>query len=108
MGSAAALLREALKRSGMTARALALRTGVGEGRMSDYLSGRHVPGSDRLLAMVAATGQRLCLEAVPNFDRNGLVLPELLDLADAVAVDRGRPRREDRLPLFGELVAGRG
>jgi transcriptional regulator with XRE-family HTH domain len=90
----------------MTARQLAVRTGIGEGRISDYLSGRHTPGSAQLLRMLAATGHGL--RVVRNLDANGLVLPELLDLADAVAVDTGRPGRDDRLPLFRELIAPRG
>lgn len=103
---AAGLLREALRQSGMTARRLSARTGISEGRVSDYLRGRHTPGSGQLLRMLAATGRRL--EVVPDLDGNGLVLPELLDLADAVAVDAHRPGRAERPPLFRELVAPRG
>ena len=55
----------------MTARQLALRTGIGEGRISDYLSGRHTPGSAQLLRMLAATGHGL--RVVPNPDANGRV-----------------------------------
>jgi transcriptional regulator with XRE-family HTH domain len=102
----AALLREALRQADMTARQLAGRTGITEGRISDYLSGRHTPGSAQLLRMLAATGHGLAV--CRDLDANGLVLPELLDLADAVAMDPGRPGRADQLPLFRELIAPRG
>lgn len=97
------LLRTSLRESGLTARQLAARTGISEGRISDYLSGRHTPGSAQLQRMLAATGHGL--RVVRDLDANGLILPELLDLSDAVAVDRGRPGRAEKLPLFRELVA---
>lgn len=97
------LLRTSLRESGLTARQLAARTGISEGRISDYLSGRHTPGSAQLQRMLAATGHRL--EVARDLDANGLVLPELLDLADAIAADHGRPPRDGRLPLFNDLVS---
>ena len=102
----AALLRQALNEAGMTARQLSTRTGISEGRISDYLSGRHVPGSAQLLRMLRATGHTIGL--VRDLSANGLILPELLDLADSVAADDSRPAREKRLPLIKELIGGGG
>lgn len=99
---ASSILREALSHSGMTARELSRRTGVTEGRISNYLSGKHEPGADRLIDLVAATGHEVSLRR--DLDRNGLVLGELMDLADALCVD-GETRRADRLPTFKELIA---
>lgn len=93
-------------RSGLKARQLAASTGISEGRISDYLSGRHRPGSAQLARMLAATGHRLRLER--DLDRNGLALAELLDLADALSVDHERPGRQDDLPLWRDLVGARG
>lgn len=105
-GETVDLLRRAMARSGTTSRRLAARTGVSEGRISDYLSGRHTPGAARLARLVAATGHRL--EVVRDLDANGLVLPELLALADAVALDPARPTRDEEPPIFRQLLAGRG
>ncbi|MGH9056030.1 MAG: helix-turn-helix domain-containing protein [Acidimicrobiales bacterium] len=97
------LLKEALRRSGMTARELSVRTGVAEGRISDYLKGRHDPGLTRALHLVESTGFTFAL--VPDRDRNGIVLAELLDLADALAVGTPRTRRGSP-PRFADLLGG--
>ena len=107
--SAASLLRAALRRSGLSARELSARTGVSEGRISDYLHGRHDPGVRRLLVLLEAAGHTLAVvPAAKAFDRNGLVLPELLDLAEALAVGArsGSPRPAP--PRFRDLVATGG
>lgn len=98
------LLDDALRRSGLSARDLARRTGVAESRISDYRAGRHDPGASRLLELLAATGADVRLGA--NFDRNGLILGELFDLADALAAG-GSVTRDERIPSFRELVPGR-
>lgn len=105
MHGPATLLREALSRSGLSARELARRTGVTEGRISDYLSGRHDPGANRFIQLVRAADFGLRLE--PNRDRNGVVLAELLDLGDALAVGGEAPKPE-RLSSFSELLGEHG
>jgi transcriptional regulator with XRE-family HTH domain len=94
-GTVSEILDEALRRSGLTARELSRRTGIAEGRISDYRSGRHEPGAARLIQLVEATG--LGVQLRPVLDRNGLVLGELFDLADSLAV--GSPAtHEERIP----------
>ncbi len=104
-----------MRRSGLSARQLAVRAGVSEGRISDYLHGRHDPGVRRLLALLAAADHTLAVMPVADaldrtnaFDRNGLVLPELLDLADALAVGAPSIPPRPAPPRFGDLVAPGG
>ena len=99
------LLDDALRCSGLSARDLAGRTGVAEGRISDYRAGRHDPGASRLLELLKAAGMEVRLGA--NFDRNGLILGELFDLADALAAG-GFATRDERIPSFSELTRGHG
>jgi transcriptional regulator with XRE-family HTH domain len=104
----AALLRTAMDRAGMSARQLAAKSGVSEGRVSDYLHARHTPGAAQLLRLLAATGHSL--EVVPDLDANGLVLPEVLELGQALGVTRPASRADparSQLPSFSELVASR-
>lgn len=105
MSESASLLREALDRSGTTARRLAELAGVHEGRISDYLHARHVPGGDQLLRLVRALGFDLRL--APDLSRNGIVLAELLDLADALAVGSSGPPPAP-LPRFRDLIRDHG
>lgn len=95
------ILDEALRRGGVSARELSRRTGVNEGRISDYRNGRHDPGATRLLELLLAAGYEVGLKV--NLDRNGLILGELLDLADALSIGAEADRQE-RLPSFAELV----
>ena len=99
------LLREALARSGLSARQVARKSGVTESRLSDYLSGRHDPSATRLIYLLKNAGQQLQLQR--DFDQNGLVLPELLDLADALSVGRSSTKPAF-LPTFNELVSAGG
>ncbi|MHB8438361.1 MAG: helix-turn-helix domain-containing protein [Acidimicrobiales bacterium] len=96
------LLYRALQRSGMNARQLAKATGISEGRISDYLSGRHIPGGAQLLRLLSATGYRL--ELVPDSDGNGIILAELLDLVDAIEVGAPSWRERPLPPPFAELL----
>ncbi len=100
------LLRNALQHSGLSAREVARRSGISEGRLSDYVHGRHVPGSAQLLRILSATGFRVGL--TPDLDHNGVLLAELLDLADAVMVDTDRPVDTTELPRFRDLVSSGG
>lgn len=96
------ILRSALQRSGLTARQVAQRTGIAEGRVSDYLHARHTPGAAQLLLLLRATHH--AVELVPDRSENGFVLAELLDLADAYAVDAERPLPAGEPPLFSDLL----
>ncbi|HVA44031.1 MAG TPA: helix-turn-helix transcriptional regulator [Acidimicrobiales bacterium] len=98
MKEASALLSSALDRAGLNARELSHRSGVAEGRISDYLSGRHDPGVARLAVMLVACGYELRL--APRRDGNGLVLAERLDEAG--------PLPQPEPPTWAELVPGRG
>lgn len=99
--TAAGLVSRALSRSGVTARQLASSAGLSEGRLSDYIHGRHSPGTDQLIRIASAAG--LQLELVPNFDSNGVLLADLLDLGGALTAG-GKSRWPPVPPRFGELV----
>ena len=93
MAPTSGLLADALNRSGLSARELSRRSGVAEGRISDYLSGRHDPGAGRLAELLRHCGFDLRLG--PRRDANGLVLAELMALAEAQSVGRTRPTKPD-------------
>jgi len=99
MKEASALLGSALDRAGLNARELSRRSGVAEGRISDYLSGRHDPGVARLSVLLAACGYELRL--VPRRDHNGLVLAELLARAESAGKAR---TAQPEPPTWAELV----
>ncbi len=101
---ASALLYSALDRAGLNSRELSRRSGVAEGRISDYLSGRHDPGVDRLAVLMAACGYELRL--TPRRDGNGSVLAQRLDEADAGAADGGESVPPEP-PTWAELVPAR-
>jgi transcriptional regulator with XRE-family HTH domain len=123
--SAAGILRQALRRSGLTARELARRTSVSEARISDYVHGRHDPRAGRLLDLVEATGHRLLMApkvgsggdgvggdgaGAPGtrvFELNGMRLAELLDLGEALTVGR-KPGRFTAPRRFVDLVTSSG
>jgi len=102
---APALLGSALDRAGINARELSRRSGVAEGRISDYLSGRHDPGVVRLAGLLAACGYELRL--TPRRDGNGLVLTERLDEAEAAGPARGAEPAPPEPPTWAELVPAR-
>ncbi len=103
------MIREALRNSGMTARRLSEVAGVSEGRISDYLSGRHDPGTARLARLLEGTGHALAVVPMDrSFDRNGIVLAELLDLGDALAIGARPTGEREPLARFADLVAARG
>ena len=95
------LLNEGLRLRGMSPSELSRRSGVAESRISDYRSGRHDPAAGRLIELLEAAGLSLSLRA--NFDRNGLILGELLDLGDALAIGTVASRPA-RIPSFAELT----
>ena len=95
------LLDEGLRLTGMSASELSRRSGVAESRISDYRSGRHDPAAGRLIELLEVAGVNLSLRA--NFDRNGLILGELLDLGDALAIGTVASRPA-RIPSFAELT----
>ncbi|MHB1446057.1 MAG: helix-turn-helix domain-containing protein [Acidimicrobiales bacterium] len=100
MKEAPALLSSALDRAGLNARELSRRSGVAEGRISDYLSGRHDPGVARLAVLLTACGYELRL--APRRDGNGMVLAELLAGAESRSAGAGPPPPEP--PTWAELV----
>ncbi len=57
------------------------------------------------MRLLEAAGAQL--ELAPDREGNGILLAELMNLADAIAVDPGRPRQKPRLPTFHELVGSR-
>jgi transcriptional regulator with XRE-family HTH domain len=101
----AGILDEALRLEGLSARDLSRLTGIAESRISDYRNGRHDPGAARLMELLEAAGLEIRL--APNLDRNGLILGELLDLADALAAGTS-VAREARIPSFAELTQRHG
>jgi transcriptional regulator with XRE-family HTH domain len=100
------LIREALVRSGMTASRLSESTGISEGRISDYVNGRHSPNSLQLVKILAAAGFRI--ELKPNLDDNGLILAELLKLTDMISTGSETNICADRIPIFRELIISDG
>ncbi len=84
---AAAILRRARLRAGLTLRALAARAGTSHSTLSAYESGRKVPTVETLARIVRAAGYELGVEftpAVGGDDRaaRGRELAEVLDLAE--------------------------
>ncbi|MDQ6657243.1 MAG: helix-turn-helix domain-containing protein [Actinomycetota bacterium] len=120
------LLREAFARSGLTQLRLAEYSGVPQGRISDYLRGRHEIGLPQLAKLLAALGFRadLVLSPLPHRRVAGMwigdpgeqnprvlepaertqVIAELLALSDAMTSARPPVPRPAPKP-FHELVA---
>lgn len=120
------LLREAFTRSGLTQLRLAELSGVPQGRISDYLRGRHQLGLAQLDKLLAALGFRAELALLPLKHRRvaGMwigdpseqnprvldpaarrqVIAELLALSDAMTAARPPTPRPEPKP-FRELVA---
>lgn len=97
---AAAVLRAARRRSGLTLRELAERAGTSDATLSAYEHGRVTPRVDTMSRIVAAAGFRLStdIEAVPTRDPRrapaGEELFEVLLLAEQLP---SRPRRDQPL-----------
>ncbi len=103
--TASYLLRLALQRSNMTARQLAQKTGVSEGRISNYLHGKHDPTVGQFAKLCNALGVSLSLTGVVEAnDHNGITLAQLLDLSDAILVGTIRRSPRDLPGTFHELI----
>jgi transcriptional regulator with XRE-family HTH domain len=84
---AAAILRRARLRAGLTLRALAARAGTSHSTLAAYERGRKVPSVETLARIVRAAGFELGVELTPALggsDRaaRGRELAEVLDLAE--------------------------
>ncbi len=65
-GTYGEILRDARRRAGMSQRALAERAGITQSVVSAYERGRREPALSTLRKLVAATGSRLQVTAVPH------------------------------------------
>ena len=103
---AAATLRRARARSGLSLRDLARRAGTSHATLSAYEAGRTTPGVDTLDRIVRAAGFELDAELVPAVDdgadpaARGRELVEVLELA---ALFPARHAAELEYPPFGRV-----
>jgi hypothetical protein len=107
---AAAVLRDARARAGMTQRALARSAGTSQATLSAYETGRKVPTLQTLGRLLRATGARLVVEhglrpaRTPSPDElreAGRELAEVLALAEALPTHHRPGLRFPRLPGSG-------
>ena len=98
----AATLRRARAQAGLSQTELARRAGTSQATISAYESGRKVPSIETFARLLAATGSQLAVVEAParrpsreELQRNGRVLAEVLELAQALP---GRRRGELRYP----------
>jgi DNA-binding phage protein len=102
--SAAALIQEVQRRSGLSQAELARRAGLPRSVLNAYLWGQREPGVDALLRVVSAGGFKLHLEdRRPRVDpeRAGKILAQVLDLAEALPF---RPRAELPFPKLADRL----
>jgi transcriptional regulator with XRE-family HTH domain len=105
---AAATLRRARARSGLSLRDLARRAGTSHATLSAYETGRTTPGVDTLDRIVRAAGFELDAELVPAVDggtdpaARGRELVEVLELA---ALFPARHSATLEYPPFGRVPA---
>jgi transcriptional regulator with XRE-family HTH domain len=93
------LLRAARRRRGLTQAELAARAGTSQPVVSAYEHGRRDPGFATLSRLIAATGERLIIDAAPptsdldpprDLDEHNRRFLDVLSLVDAVP-PRARP-----------------
>ncbi len=82
--SAADLLQRARRSAGLSQAALALRAGVPQSVLSAYERGRREPRVDALTRVLDAAVFRLRLQRGVDVHQVGRVLPQLLELAEAL------------------------
>jgi transcriptional regulator with XRE-family HTH domain len=102
--SAAALIHDIQRRSGLSQAELARRAGIPRSVLNVYLRGRREPGTDALLKLATAGGLDIQLgERKPPVDpqRAGRVLVQVLELAEALPF---RPRAENEYPPIAERL----
>jgi transcriptional regulator with XRE-family HTH domain len=96
--SAASLVADILRKSGLTQAELARRAGLPRSVLNAYMRGTREPGADALLRIAGAAGVRLELEERrPPVDpqRASFILNQVLGLAEALPY---RPRAEMAYP----------
>ncbi len=96
--SAASLVGDILRRSGLSQAELARRAGLPRSVLNAYMRGNREPGADALLRIAGAAGVRLGLEERrPPVDpqRASFILNQVLGLAEALPY---RPQAELAYP----------
>jgi len=102
--TAAGLIGEVQRLSGLSQAELARRAGIPRSVLNVYLRGRREPGTDALLRLVGAGGLNLQLaQRTPPVDpeRAGRILVQVLELAEALPF---RPRAENDYPPLAERL----
>jgi transcriptional regulator with XRE-family HTH domain len=105
--SAASLVEEIRRRSGLSQAELARRAGIPRSVLNVYLHGAREPGAETLLRIAAAGGLRLTLgRREPPVDpgRASQILVQVLELAEALPF---RPRSEMQCPPLRERLRGK-
>lgn len=109
MINAAAELRVARRRAGLTQQELAERTGTSQATISAYENGQRRPSVRTLDRLLAATGSRLVVEhgrqpllqpSHRQLEHAGRTLVDVLGLADALP---SRPKPDLRFPRLDTL-----
>lgn len=106
--SAAALVGEILRRSGLSQAELARRAGIQRSVLNAYLHGGREPGGEALLRIAAAAGMGLHVGArrpPVDPDRASRILTQVLELAEALPF---RPRAEMDFPPLNRRLAKSG
>lgn len=101
---AAALLRLARRRAGLSLRALAQAAGTSHATLSQYESGRKVPRFDTLTRIVRAAGFALDVQLEPRADAGPDRVAKGRELVDALELAELFPARHDQAlpyPPFG-------
>jgi transcriptional regulator with XRE-family HTH domain len=103
------MVKEILRRSGLSQAELARRAGMPRSVVNVYLRGHREPGAGALARLAAAGGLQLELEerkAPVDPYRAGRILVEVLELAEALPFrpkpELGYPRLVDRIGQGGE------
>jgi hypothetical protein len=94
--TAASTLRDLRRRAGLTQRELARRAGIPATVLSAYERGRREPGAEVFLALVRAAGFDMAWVRRLDDRRQGQLLAQVLDLAEALPY-RPRPMARPRL-----------
>ena len=102
MTTAARLLIEARRSSGLSQAALARKAQIPRSVLNVYEHGKREPGADALATILQAAGFDLRLAPRIDRERNAHILAEVLDLAESLPF---RPRRLLRCPPFNRRVA---
>ena len=103
--SAASLVADILRKSGLSQAELARRAGIQRSVLNAYMRGKREPGADALLRIAGAAGVRLEFEErKPPVDpqRASYILNQVLGLAEALPY---RPRAEMAYPPLKDRLA---